>query len=257
MSATRVVVITGASSGIGRNSAIALSAAGWAVVLSGRRQAELEETAAKCGPESLVVCGDITKEEDVVALFRAGAEKFGMGAPAVPLEELTLEQWQAVVNVNLTAPFLCTREAIRYMKKTGGGRIINNGSISAHAPRPNSAAYTSTKHAISGLSKSTALDGRKYNIACTQIDIGQQAGDFFETSTSVLTLCIKTGNASTAMGSRMANGVMQANGKIEEEPVMDVSHVGDAVVYCAGLPPSVTILNMTILATNMPFVGRG
>ncbi|KAL8292850.1 hypothetical protein RQP46_000544 [Phenoliferia psychrophenolica] len=244
----RVAIITGASSGIGRSSAVALSGAGWSVVLSGRRKAELDETAALCvGPgPALAVVGDITKEADVVELFKQAGDKFGrvdvlfnnagMSAPGVPLEELTLDQWQAVVNINLTAPFLCTREAIKWMKKSGGGRIINNGSISAYTPRPNSAAYTSTKHAISGLTKSTSLDGRKHNIACTQIDIG---------------------NAATAMGGRMAHGVPQADGHIAEEPVMDVENVADAIVYVAGLPKGVNVLNMTIMATNMPFVGRG
>ncbi|KAM0756255.1 short-chain dehydrogenase/reductase SDR [Meredithblackwellia eburnea MCA 4105] len=247
-STPKVAIITGASSGIGRTSAIALSKAGWAVVLSGRRQAELEETAAACvgGAGALPVVGDITKEEDVVTLFAEASKKFGkidmlfnnagMSAPGVGLEELELSTWRQVVDINLTAIFLCTREAIRHMKKTGGGRIINNGSVSAYAPRPNSAPYTSTKHAVLGLTKSTALDGRKYDIACTQIDIG---------------------NAATAMGGRMAAGVMQANGQIAEEPVMDVQNVGDAIVYVAGLPKGVNVLNLTIMATNMPFVGRG
>ncbi|KAI5480846.1 hypothetical protein MNV49_006655 [Pseudohyphozyma bogoriensis] len=243
----KVAIITGSSSGIGRESAIALSAAGWIVVLSGRREAELQATAELCkGPGSLVVAGDITKEDEVVKLFNAAGEKFGkidlvfnnagMGSPGIGIEDFTLEAWQAVVDVNLTAPWLCTREAFRWMKKTGGGRIINNGSISAYAPRPNSSPYTSTKHAISGLTKCTALDGRKYNIACSQIDIG---------------------NADTAMGGRMAKGVPQANGQTEVEPIMHVSNVANAIVYLASLPDGANVLNLTVMATNMPFVGRG
>ncbi|KAM0746495.1 short-chain dehydrogenase/reductase SDR [Meredithblackwellia eburnea MCA 4105] len=242
----KVAIITGASSGIGRHSAIALSKAGWAVVISGRRKAELEETASACaGPAGvLAVVGDITKEEDVLSLFSEAFKKFGridflfnnagMGAPPVGLEELELSTWLSVVNVNLTAVFLCTREAIRYMKKTGGGKICNNGSISAHTPRPSK--YTSTKHAVLGLTKSTALDGRKYDISCTQIDIG---------------------NTATAMGGAMGAGTLQPNGQMLAEPTMHVDNVADAIVYIAGLPKGVNILNITIMATNMPFVGRG
>ncbi|KAM0754184.1 short-chain dehydrogenase/reductase SDR [Meredithblackwellia eburnea MCA 4105] len=244
----KVAVVTGSSSGIGRSSAIALSKAGWAVVLSGRRKIELEETAASCTGSAgvLIVVGDITKEADVLALFTEGFQNFGkidllfnnagVDAPDCLLEDIELAQWQQVVNVNLTGAFLCTREAIRYMKKTGGGKIISNGSISAHTPRPNSSPYTATKHAILGLTKSTALDGRKYDISCTQIDIG---------------------NAATELGGAVGAGSLQANGTVMAEPKMHVENVGDAIVYIAGLPKGVNILSMTIMATNMPFVGRG
>lgn len=246
-SLARVAIITGSSSGIGRQSAIALSAAGWTVVLSGRREVELQVTASKCVGKSLVSVGDITKEEDVIRLFKEAGETFGridlvfnnagQSGPGVLLEDFTLENWQATVNVNLTAAFLCTREAFRWMKKQpDGGRIINNGSVSAYSPRPNSASYTATKHAILGLTKSTSLDGRKYNITCSQIDIG---------------------NADTSMGGKMGQGSLQANGELMAEPLMHVDNVGDAVVYVAGMPKGVNVLNMTIMATNMPFIGRG
>lgn len=244
----KVAVITGASTGIGRASAIALVKAGWSVVLSGRRESELEATAAQAGGQTLVVPGDLSDPAAVDALFERTKDRFGrldllfnnagMGAPAVPLEELGREHWQAVVDLNLTAPFLCTQWAFRMMRDQSpqGGRIINNGSISAHAPRPLSVAYTATKHAITGLTKSTALDGRAYDIACGQIDIG---------------------NADTAMGGRMKNGVPQADGSNRPEPVMDVQHVADAVLHMASLPLNANILFMTVMATKMPLVGRG
>lgn len=245
----QVALVTGAGSGIGRASALALMKDGWAVVLAGRRAAELEATAGQGGgAASLAVPTDVADPASVKALFRAALETFGRldlvfnnagtGAPAVPLEDLTVEQWRMVVDVNLTGPFLCTQEAFKIMKGQDpkGGRIINNGSISAHAPRPNSAPYTSTKHAITGLTKSSALDGRKYGIAVCQIDIG---------------------NADTAMGGRMKAGVPQANGTVAAEPVMDVAHVASAVAYMASLPLDANVQFMTIMATNMPFVGRG
>lgn len=250
-SSQKVAMITGAGSGIGKRSALALLDAGYAVVLAGRRADRLESTAAEAGAsngQTLVVPTDVTDPKSVVNLFAQTKEAFGRldllfnnagtGAPGIPLEELSLEQWQTVVSVNLTGPFLCTQEAFKLMKEQEpmGGRIINNGSISATAPRPNSAPYTATKHAISGLTKSTALDGRKYNIACSQIDIG---------------------NAETEMAARMAKGVPQANGEVAVEPLMDVQHVADAVVHMANLPLESNILFMTIMATQMPFVGRG
>ncbi|TPX32109.1 hypothetical protein SmJEL517_g04692 [Synchytrium microbalum] len=215
-------------------------------VSRGRRAENLHETASSCVNSTLVVPGNVTKEDYIIDLFQQAASKYGKidmvfcnagtGAPPVNIEDLTLEQWQTVVDTNLTATFLCTREATRHMKKTGGGRIINNGSVSAYAPRPNSSPYTATKHAVLGLTKCTALDGRRNNIACTQIDIG---------------------NASTEMTARMAGGVPQANGTITVEPTMNVDNVGDAIVFIANLPPGANVLNMTIMATNMPFVGRG
>jgi len=250
-SAGKVAVVTGAGSGIGRAAALALQRNGWHVVLAGRRKEELERTAAMAtqdGGQMLVVPTDVANAASVRALFQATADKFGRldllfnnagtGAPAIPMEDLTLEQWQTVVEVNLTGSFLCAQEAIRMMKAQTpkGGRIINNGSISAHAPRPNSAPYTATKHAITGLTKSISLDGRKHDIACCQIDIG---------------------NADTAMGGRMKAGVPQANGTIAPEPVMDVEHVGNAIAYMASLPLEANVQFMTIMATKMPFVGRG
>ncbi len=250
-SAGKVAVVTGAGSGIGRAAALALQRNGWHVVLAGRRKEELERTAAMAtqdGGQMLVVPTDVANAASVRALFQATADKFGRldllfnnagtGAPAIPMEDLTLEQWQTVVDVNLTGSFLCAQEAIRMMKAQTpkGGRIINNGSISAHAPRPNSAPYTATKHAITGLTKSISLDGRKHDIACCQIDIG---------------------NADTAMGGRMKAGVPQANGTIAPEPVMDVEHVGNAIAYMASLPLEANVQFMTIMATKMPFVGRG
>jgi NAD(P)-dependent dehydrogenase (short-subunit alcohol dehydrogenase family) len=249
----KTAIITGGGSGIGRATALALLADGYNVVLAGRRPEPLEETAAR-GRQSgvpgraLAVPTDVTEESSVRDLFETTRRAFGRldvlfnnagtGAPAVPLEELTLENWRRVVDVNLTGAFLCTREAFRVMKDQNprGGRIINNGSISAYTPRPNSAPYTATKHAIMGLTKSTALDGRKYDIACGQIDIG---------------------NAGTDMTARMKDGVPQADGSLAPEPTMDVDHVARAVVYMAGLPLDANVLFMTVMATKMPFVGRG
>ena len=249
---SRVALVTGAGSGIGRACALALHAAGYHVVLAGRRLDALEQTIAQAGTGSaaqlLAVPTDVGDPASVKALFAKTEEVFGrldllfnnagMGAPAVPMEDLSYEQWKAVVDVNLTGPFLCTQAAIRLMKSQSpqGGRIINNGSISAYAPRPFSAPYTATKHAISGLTRSTALDCRRYNIACGQIDIG---------------------NAATEMTERMAAGVIQADGSTKVEPRMNVKHVADAVVHMASLPLDANVLFMTVMATNMPFVGRG
>jgi NAD(P)-dependent dehydrogenase (short-subunit alcohol dehydrogenase family) len=243
----KVAVVTGAGSGIGRAVSLALAEAGWAVALAGRRAAELEKTAAG-GGRMLAVPTDVTRPEEVRALFAAVRETFGrldllfnnagIGAPAVPLEDLTFEQWNRVVAVNLTGAFLCAQEAIRMMKaqQPPGGRIINNGSISAHVPRPHSAPYTATKHAITGLTRSLALDGRAYGIACGQIDIG---------------------NAATEMSARMQEGVLQASGAILPEPRMDVRHVAEAVLYMANLPLEANVPFMTVMATGMPFMGRG
>ena len=252
MSSTKkVALVTGAGSGIGRAAALALQGSGYDVVLAGRRKDELQKTAESAragGGRMLVVPTDVGDPAAIKALFAAGKTAFGrldvlfnnagMGTPAVPMEDLTVEQWKQVVDVNLTGSFLCAQEAIKIMKDQSpkGGRIINNGSISAHAPRPNSVAYTSTKHAITGLTKCISLDGRKHDIAACQIDIG---------------------NADTAMGGRMKAGVPQANGTIAAEPVMDVEHVASAVVYMAGLPLEANVQFMTIMATKMPFVGRG
>lgn len=247
---TKVALVTGAGSGIGRHSALALAEAGYAVALAGRRRDALEETAALAGTDArlLPVPTDVGDPQAVTALFAQVAEHFGRldvlfnnagaGAPAVLLEDLECEQWQKVVAVNLTGPFLCTQAAFRIMKgqTPRGGRIINNGSVSAAAPRPNSAPYTATKHAITGLTKSTALDGRKYDIACGQIDIG---------------------NAATNMTQRMNDGVPQADGSQLVEPRFDVEHVARAVVQMAELPLDTNVLFMTIMATKMPFVGRG
>jgi NAD(P)-dependent dehydrogenase (short-subunit alcohol dehydrogenase family) len=245
----KVAIVTGAGTGIGRACAVALGQDGYAVVLAGRTEAKLAETAALMTGETLTVVTDVTDPVSVKALFQATQDKFGRldllfnnagtGAPGtVLLEDLSFEQWTNVVNTNITGPFLCTQQAFKMMKAQHprGGRIINNGSISAHAPRPNSAPYTSTKHAISGLTKSTSLDGRKYNIACGQIDIG---------------------NAATDMTARMAEGVPQADGSTRIEPTMDVNEVGRAVVHMASLPLSGNILFMTVMATKMPLVGRG
>jgi NAD(P)-dependent dehydrogenase (short-subunit alcohol dehydrogenase family) len=238
-------VVTGAGSGIGRSVALALHGVGYSVAIAGRRVAALEETA---GGEMLVVPTDVSKPEDVRALFGRVKEEYGrldllfnnagMGAPGVPMEDLTFEQWSAVVGVNLTGSFLCAQEAIRIMKaqEPRGGRIINNGSISAYAPRPNSAPYTATKHAITGLTKSISLDGRKHDIACGQIDIG---------------------NAATELTERMASGIVQASGAVMPEPRMDLKHVADAVLYMASLPLEANVQFMTVMATKMPFVGRG
>ncbi|KAH9922604.1 short-chain dehydrogenase/reductase SDR [Fomitopsis serialis] len=250
MTNSRVAIITGASSGIGRSSAIALSKAGWSIALYARRLENLQETQTMCANPNqiLVVQGDVMDEESVKSLFRKTVERFGrldilfnnagISAPAVPIEELSLEKFQQVTNINLVGTFLCTREAIRIFKAQTpqGGRIINNGSISAYTPRPNSAPYTATKHAVLGMTKSTLLDGRKFNITCTQIDIG---------------------NAATSMANGHAAGILQANGEVAAEQMMDVQHVGDTVAYIAGLPLDVTMLTVNIMATRMPFVGRG
>lgn len=246
----KVALVTGAGSGIGRASALALHRAGFALVLAGRRAEELARTAdqAQGGPEVLAVPTDVSDPESVAALFAKVQSHFGRldvlfnnagtGAPPVPFEDLDLKAWKRVVDVNLTGPFLCTQGAFRIMKAQSpqGGRIINNGSISAHAPRPRSAAYTATKHAMTGLTRSTALDGRAYDIACGQIDIG---------------------NAATEMTARMSQGVPQADGSMAVEPVMDVQAVADAVVYMASLPLSANVQFMTVMATKMPFIGRG
>jgi NAD(P)-dependent dehydrogenase (short-subunit alcohol dehydrogenase family) len=247
----KVALVTGAGSGIGRAVSLSLQAAGYSVVLAGRRAAELEKTASlghASQGKMLPVPADVSDPESVRALFAKTKETFGRldllfnnagtGAPAIPMEDLSYEQWSKVVGVNLTGAFLCAQEAIRLMKAQtpSGGRIINNGSISAHAPRPNSAPYTTTKHAILGLTKCISLDGRKYGIACGQIDIG---------------------NAATEMTERMTAGVVQANGTMMPEPRMDVRHVADAVVYMASLPLEANVQFLTIMATNMPFVGRG
>ena len=247
----RIALITGAGSGIGRATALGLLKAGWGVVLAGRRPEPLAaavEAAGQAASRALAVPSDVADPASVAALFAKATQRFGrldllfnnagMGAPPVPLEELPFEKWQAVVNANLTGSFLCAQAAIRIMKaqRPRGGRIINNGSISAHAPRPNSTPYTVTKHAVTGLTKCIALDGRKHDIACGQIDIG---------------------NADTEMGGRMKHGVPQAHGAVAPEPVMDPEHVADAVLYMAGLPLASNVLFMTVMATKMPFVGRG
>ena len=247
----KIAVVTGAGSGIGRASSLALLKSGYKVALAGRRKDALDETAKLAGnnaPNALAVPTDVTKRDDIVALFAKVKATWGRldlvfnnaggGAPPVPLEELPYETWLQVVSANLTGPFLCTQEAMKIMKAQSpkGGRIINNGSISAHAPRPFSVAYTSTKHAITGLTKSTSLDGRQYDIACGQIDIG---------------------SAGTEMTAKMKAGVPQANGDLAVEPTMDVENVARAVVYMAGLPLDANVLFMTVMATKMPFVGRG
>jgi NAD(P)-dependent dehydrogenase (short-subunit alcohol dehydrogenase family) len=244
-------MVTGAGSGIGRAVALALHSAGYAVVLTGRRKANLEETAAMAdpaGPGLLAIPADVSQPDSVRALFQSAREKFGRldvlfnnagaNAPGIAIEELTYEQWSTVVGVNLTGAFLCAQEAIRLMKsqQPRGGRIINNGSLSAHVPRPNSAPYTSTKHAIEGLTKCISLDGRAYDIACSQIDIG---------------------NAATEMSARLAVGALQPNGDVVPEPRFDVKHVADAVLYIAGLPLDANVQFMTVMATKMPFIGRG
>ncbi len=248
---TKIALVTGAGTGIGRSAALALQGNGWSVVLAGRRAEPLEETAGMAkagGGEMLAVPTDVTEEAAVAKLFAAAKERFGrldllfnnagMAAPPVPMEDLDVATWKAVVDVNLTACFVCAQEAIRIMKAQDpmGGRIINNGSISAHVPRPNTAPYTATKHAITGLTRSISLDGRKYNIACGQIDIG---------------------NALTGLAEIFQKGVPQADGSIKPEPVMDVAHVGEAVLNMANLPLEANVQFMTIMATQMPFIGRG
>jgi len=245
---TRIAVITGGGSGIGRAAAQALAADGWTVVLGGRRAAAVEEAAAAIGAAAVAVPCDVTDPDSVRALFDVVRERFGrldllvnnagIGAPAVPLEDLDVARWRAVVDTNLTGAFLCTQEAFRIMRDQDprGGRIINNGSISASSPRPRSAPYTATKHAIAGLTKSTALDGRAYDIACGEIDIG---------------------NAGTEMTARMAEGVLQAYGSTAVEPTFDVAHVGAAVAYMASLPLDANVQSLTVMATKMPFIGRG
>jgi NAD(P)-dependent dehydrogenase (short-subunit alcohol dehydrogenase family) len=249
--ASKVAIITGASSGIGKAVALAFMRERYAVVLAGRRQEMLQQTAMEgrqFNSPSLVVPTDVRSPEAVRQLFAKTRETFGrldvlfnnagIGAPPVPLEDLSYDRWLAVIETNLTGPFLCTQEAFRIMKAQDprGGRIINNGSISAHAPRPNSAPYTATKHAMTGLTKSTSLDGRQYDIACGQIDIG---------------------NAGTELTARMGQGVPQANGSISPEPTFDLHHVAEAVLYMARLPLDANVQFMTIMATKMPFVGRG
>jgi NAD(P)-dependent dehydrogenase (short-subunit alcohol dehydrogenase family) len=247
----KVALVTGAGSGIGRAASLALHSAGYSVVLVGRRAAELERTAAsaqRSDARMLAVPTDIGQPDRVRELFARIRETFGrldvlfnnagLSAPGIPMEDLTYEQWSAVVAVNLTGAFLCAQAAIKLMKaqQPRGGRIINNGSISAHVPRPNSAPYTATKHAITGLTRCISLDGRKYDIACGQIDIG---------------------NAATEMTERMTEGVLQADGTKMVEPRMDVRHVAEAVVYMANLPLDANVQFMTVMATKMPFIGRG
>jgi NAD(P)-dependent dehydrogenase (short-subunit alcohol dehydrogenase family) len=250
-STNRVALITGAGTGIGKRTALALWEAGYAVVLAGRRLEPLQQTVQEASvPDShaLVMATDVRDPESVDALFAATMDKFGrldvlfnnagLGAPAVPLEELSYEQWRTVLDTCVTGTFLCTQHAFRIMKQQNprGGRIINNGSISAHTPRPNSAPYTAAKHAITGMTKSTALDGRAFDINCGQIDIG---------------------NAATEMTARMKNGVMQANGTVAVEPMMNADHVAQAVLYMANLPLDVNVPFITVMANQMPFMGRG
>jgi len=247
----KVALVTGAGSGIGRAVALALLADGWSVTLAGRRADPLAETSGMAGDDAgraLPLTADVTDPASVEALFAATQARFGRldllfnnagtGAPPVPLEDLSVEAWKRVVDTNLTGAFLCTQAAFRLMKAQAprGGRIINNGSISAHAPRPRSSAYTATKHAITGLTRATSLDGRAYDIACGQIDIG---------------------NAATEMTQRMSAGVMQADGSIAPEPTMDVQAVADAVLYMASLPAEANVQFLTVMATKMPFIGRG
>jgi len=247
----KVALITGAGTGIGRAASIALSDIGFAVVLAGRRQAPIEEVAAlvkEKGRRALALVADVANEQSTHELFAKTKSEFGRldllfnnagtNARTVPLEELTAAEWRAVIDVNLTGAFLCTQQAFRIMKHQTprGGRIINNGSISAHAPRPHSAPYTASKHAISGLTKSTALDGRPFDIACGQIDIG---------------------NAATVIGSHVMDGALQANGSRAVEPTLELAHVAEAVRYMASLPLNANVLSLTVMASGMPFVGRG
>jgi NAD(P)-dependent dehydrogenase (short-subunit alcohol dehydrogenase family) len=247
----RIAVVTGAGTGIGKRTCLLLWEAGYSVALAGRRIEPLEQTVQEAGvPDSraLVMSTDVSDPQAVAALFAAVEAKFGrldvlfnnagLGAPAVPLEDISCEQWRLVLDVCVTGTFLCTQHAFRIMKRQNprGGRIINNGSLSAHVPRPNSAPYTAAKHAITGLTKSTALDGRPFDIVCGQIDIG---------------------NAATDMTARMSSGVLQANGTIAAEPTMDAEHVAQAVLYMANLPLDVNVPFMTVMANQMPFMGRG
>jgi NAD(P)-dependent dehydrogenase (short-subunit alcohol dehydrogenase family) len=247
----KIAIVTGAGTGIGKCTALALLQEGYSVALAGRHVEPIEMTvkeAGHFGSQALVVPTDVREPASVRALFTKTREMFGrldllfnnagISAPPVPLEDLTYEQWKSVVEVNLTGAFLCTQEAFKLMKSQTprGGRIINNGSVSAYSPRPNSAPYTATKHAMTGLTKATALDGRKYNIACGQIDIG---------------------NADTEMAAQMKEGILQANGVVAVEPTMDVEHVARAIVYMAGLPLDANVQFITIMATKMPLIGRG
>ncbi|ANL37588.1 SDR family oxidoreductase [Rhizobium phaseoli] len=250
--AARIALVTGGGTGVGRAISRGLGAAGYTVVISGRRADVLEKAASELGRETgaefFAVSADVGNPDSVRGLFDAISEKYGrldllvnnagVTVPGVALEEVSFEQWSAIVAANLTGAFLCTQQAFRLMKSQNprGGRIINNGSVSATTPRPNSAPYTATKHAITGLTKSTALDGREFDIACGQIDIGNAASD---------------------MTTKIAAGVLQANGSIAAEATIDPTHIADAVVYMAGLPLSANVLTMTVMATKMPFVGRG
>ena len=247
----RVAVVTGAGTGIGKASALSLLADGYSVALAGRRVAPLEETVAEAGEDgsrTIVVSTDVGDPASVKDLFAKTKEAFGRldvlfnnagtGAPPLLLEDLTYDQWMTVVNANLTGTFLCTQEAFHIMKNQDpmGGRIINNGSLSAYVPRPNSIPYTATKHAVTGMTRATSLDGRKYNIACSQVDVG---------------------NAATPMTERMHSGVPQAHGEVMVEPTMNVQHVADAIVYISNLPPDANVQFMSVMATKMPFIGRG
>jgi NAD(P)-dependent dehydrogenase (short-subunit alcohol dehydrogenase family) len=251
MAPTRIALVTGAGSGIGRAVAIGMLRAGYAVALVGRRHAALEETASLAGEArdgAMVLPADVTRPDEVRSVFEAITtahgrldvlfNNAGVNAPAVPLDELTIEQWRTVVDVNLTAVFLCTQAAFGLMKRQAprGGRIINNGSIAAHVPRPNSAPYAATKHAVTGLTRATALDGRAFDIACGQIDIG---------------------NAATDMARGYAHGVLQPNGALAVEPLFAVDHVVEAVLYMAGLPLTANVPFITVMATGMPYMGRG
>jgi len=244
----KVAVVTGAGSGIGKAVALALAKAGYAVVLAGRRQAALDDVAREAGSEAIGVATDVTNTASIDALFKRAVERFGRvdllfnnagtGAPPAPLEEVSIEQWRRVIDTNLTGVFLCTQAAFRQMKaqQPRGGRIINNGSISATTPRPHMAAYTASKHAVSGLTKTTSLEGRQYDIACGQIDIG---------------------NAATSLASNFSTGTLQADLSLKPEPTFDVKYVADAVLYMAGLPLEANVLFMTVMATKMPYTGRG
>jgi len=246
----KVAVITGAGTGIGKATALSMLKVGYCVVLVGRRADLLKKTSveAEAGPRALIVTADVTNPESVLMLFKKTKEAFGRvdilfnnagaNAPGIPFEDLTYEQWRSVIDTNLTGMFLCAQAAFRIMKsqEPRGGRIINNGSLSAHAPRPDSAPYTASKHGVTGLTKCISLDGRKYNIACSQIDIG---------------------NALTELSGRIAKGVKQANGEMAPEAMIDVKHVAAAIVHMASLPIDVNVQFMTIMATKMPFVGRG